>query len=358
MSTEHTLDINGRRIGEAHPVYFIADIAANHDGDLKRACELIHMAAEAGADAAKFQHFTADTIVSDFGFRNLGAQRSHQGSWKKSVFDVYKDASVSRDWTPVLQETCVKAGITFFTSPYSFDLVDMIDAWVPAYKIGSGDITWIDIIRHIAGKQKPWLLATGAATHDEVVRAVDAGLAINSQLCLMQCNTNYTASLENFRHINLNVLKTYRLMYPELVLGLSDHTPGHATVLGAVALGARAIEKHFTDDTARTGPDHAFSMDPRSWRDMVDRCRELELALGCGIKKVEDNERETVVLQRRAVCARVALPAGTVLTRDMLTVLRPCPQDSIQPWQLDALPGRKVRRDLAHGEHLRWADLT
>lgn len=173
----------------------------------------------------------------------------------------------------------------------------------------------------------------------------------------MQCNTNYTASVENFRYIMLNVLGTYREMYPSLVLGLSDHTPGHATVLGAVALGARMVEKHFTDDVARTGPDHAFSMDPRTWREMVDRTRELENALGTGIKKVEDNERETVVLQRRSVRARVALAAGSPIAREQLEVLRPCPDGAIEPYRLSELVGRTTRRSIAAGEHLRWTDV-
>jgi len=120
----------------------------------------------------------------------------------------------------------------------------------------------------------------------------------------MQCNTNYTASLENFDHIHLNVLKTYAALYPDVVLGLSDHTSGHATVLGAITLGARAIEKHFTDDNSRIGPDHPFSMDPIAWREMVDRTRELERALGSPNKRVANNESETVVVQQR--CLRAA----------------------------------------------------
>jgi sialic acid synthase SpsE len=354
---EPTLQIQDVRIGRSHPVYFIADIAANHDGDLERAKALIHLCAEAGANAAKFQHFTAETIVSDHGFRNLGGQQSHQAGWKKSVFEVYKDASVSPGWTPVLKETCDKAGIAFFTSPYSMELVDHIDPYVPAYKIGSGDITWIEIIEYIAGKGKPYLLASGASTLDDVQRAVSAAMRINSQMCLMQCNTNYTASLENVRYVMLNVLRTYREMYPNLVLGLSDHTPGHATVLGAVALGARMVEKHFTDDVSRIGPDHAFSMDPRTWRDMVDRTRELENSLGTGVKKVEDNERETVVLQRRAVRARIRLNSGATIAKEHLEVLRPCPPGAIEPYRMCELVGRRVRRDIASGEHLQWNDI-
>jgi sialic acid synthase SpsE len=354
---ESVLQIDGRQIGARHPTYFVADIAANHDGDLERAKALIHLAAQAGADAAKFQHFSAATIVSDVGFRALGGQQSHQAKWSKSVFQVYQDASVSTDWTQTLHQTCRQAGITFFTSPYSLDLVDHVDPYVSAYKIGSGDITWIDIVRHIASKQKPYILAAGASTMDDVNRAVTAGLAVNPRLALMQCNTNYTASLENFRHIQLNVLHSFRAMYPELVLGLSDHTPGHATVLGAIALGARVVEKHFTDDVNRVGPDHLFSMDPRSWRDMVARSRELENALGAGVKQVEENERDTVILQRRAIRMSCDVAAGHVLTREDLTVLRPCPADGLPPYHLADVVGRAVRSNLNSGSHLRWRDL-
>lgn len=351
------LKIRNRKIGYGYPTYFIADIAANHDGDLERAKDLIYLAAEAGADAAKFQHFKAETIVSDRGFKSLGNQKSHQSSWKKSVFQVYKDASVSLEWTEVLKKTCDEAGITFFTSPYDIDIVDHVDSYVPAYKIGSGDITWIEMVKYIAGKHKPYILATGASTMDDVQRAVSTGLEINPMICLMQCNTNYTASLENFKYIQLNVLKVYQEMYPGLVIGLSDHTPGHATVLGAVSLGARMIEKHFTDDTMRTGPDHAFSMDSGSWTDMVERTRELENALGVGIKKIEDNEEETVVLQRRAIRAESNIIAGSILTRNDLTCLRPCPGGGIPPYHIEEVVGKRVRRDIVHGEHLRWNDL-
>lgn len=348
--------IDGKTIGEEHPTYFIADVAANHDGDLERAKELIYLAKEAGADAAKFQHFRAATIVSDTGFRALGGQQSHQSSWQKSVFDVYQDASVSTDWTETLKETCDLVGITFFTSPYDFNLVDHINPYVPAYKIGSGDITWLDMIQHIASKGKPYIMATGASTMDDVLRAVNAALEVNPQLALLQCNTNYTGSLENMRFVQLNVLKSYRAMFPHMILGLSDHTPGHATVLGAVTLGARIIEKHFTDDTKRVGPDHAFSMDPTSWRDMVLRTRELEAALGVGIKQVEDNEIQTVVLQRRAVRTTRPLAAGHVVAAEDLIVLRPCPVDAVQPYQLKALVGRKLRAAKTVGEHLCFAD--
>jgi sialic acid synthase SpsE len=350
--------IAGRKIGLNHPTYFVADIAANHDGELQRAKDLIYLCAEAGADAAKFQHFAAKTIVSDYGFRSLGSQQSHQAKWRKSVFEVYQDASLDPDWTPVLKEVCDKAGITFFTSPYSFELVDSVDPYVSAYKIGSGDITWHAIIEHMASKGKPLLLATGASSFDEVCAAMDVALARTRDIVLMQCNTNYTASVENFNYINLNVLGAYRQKYPEVVLGLSDHTPGHATVLGAVALGARVVEKHFTDDTTREGPDHAFSMDLHTWRNMVDRTRELEAALGTANKKIEDNEKETVILQRRSIRVCSDLKAGTELSHDLLEILRPCPVDALPPYRLGEVIGRKVKRDMKAGEHLLWNDLT
>ena len=348
--------INGKHIGNDHPTYFIADIAANHDGDLERAKALIWLAKEAGADAAKFQHFKAESIVSDHGFRSLGAQQSHQSKWTKPVFEVYKDASVSLDWTPELKATCDQAGITFFTSPYAFDLVDAIDPYVPAYKIGSGDITWIAIIEHIASKAKPYILATGASTMDDVQRAVAAALAINPQLALMQCNTNYTGSVENMRFIQLNVLRCYRAMYPDMVLGLSDHTPGHAAVLGAVTLGARIVEKHFTDDLTRNGPDHVFSMNLRTWRDMIDRTRELEAALGTGIKQVEDNERETIVLQRRSIRASQNLSVGHVLCANDLTMLRPCPSVALAPYRTNEILGRVLRHTKSAGESFLMTD--
>jgi sialic acid synthase SpsE len=352
------LDIQGKKIGNDYATYFVADVAANHDGDLERAKDLIYLAAEAGADAVKFQHFDAETIVSDFGFQVMKEKQSHQAKWKKSVFEVYKDASVSMEWTSTLRDACDQAGIPFFTTPYSLDIVDEIDKFVPAYKIGSGDITWLQMIEKVAIKQKPYMLATGASTADEVHLAVKTALSINPMLSLMQCNTNYTASLENFKYIQLNVLKTYRNMYPGMVLGLSDHTPGHATVLGAVTLGASIIEKHFTDDTNRTGPDHKFSMDPISWREMVERTRELEAALGSGVKSLENNEIDTVVVQRRSLRANAPFNKGHIISIGDFSVLRPCPRDAIQISELKNVIGKSLNRDLGQDDHLKIGDVN
>lgn len=344
-------------IGENHPTYFIADISANHDGELERAKLLVRLAKEAGADAAKFQNFRAPEIVSDYGFRSLGGQLSHQSSWQKSVFEVYADASIPFEWTPILKEECERVGIDYFSTPYDFEAIDMLDPHILVYKIGSGDITWLEALEYIAGKGKPVMLATGAADIGEVQRAVHTILAINPQLVLMQCNTNYTASLENYDHIHLRVLETYRTMFPELILGLSDHTFGHATVLGAIALGARVVEKHFTDDNDRVGPDHPFSMTPATWRDMVDRARELERALGSADKVVAENERDTVVVQRRCLRAAREIAAGETFTREMIDVLRPATPGAITPPEIEALIGCKAIQDLPAGKELRWTDV-
>ena len=154
------IKLNGKTIGENSPVYFIADIAANHDGDIDRAKLLINLAKESGADAVKFQHHDVKKYVSDYGFKNLGGKFSHQSKWNKSIFEVYKDAEVPRLWTQELKSYCDKLEITFFTTPYDLDTVDYIDDFVPAYKIGSGDIVWHDMLKKVANKQKPVLFAT------------------------------------------------------------------------------------------------------------------------------------------------------------------------------------------------------
>lgn len=351
------IKIGNRWIGPNHPTYFIADIAANHDGDLERAKMLIRLAKEAGADAAKFQHFQAPKIVSDYGFSHMNAQVSHQAAWKKSVVQVYAEASVSWSWTPILKEECDQVGIDFFTSPYDHDSIEHVDPFVPAFKIGSGEIDWIEALEHMASKDKPVILATGAATIGEVQRAVHAILRINRQLVLMQCNTNYTASPENYDHIHLNVLKTYASMFPDVILGLSDHTHALAPILGAVAFGARVIERHFTDDNHREGPDHKFAMNPETWARMVEETRLLERALGSGDKFITANEQDTQVVQRRCLRAAREIRAGEVLTREMIDVLRPATPGAIKPHELPQVIGTRALHDLARGQELRWTDL-
>ena len=350
--------IGDRLVGPDQPTYFIADIAANHDGDLGRAKELMTLAKNAGADCAKFQHFRALHIVSDYGFKALGGQQSHQATWKKSVFEVYSDARLPWEWTVPLAEHAQQIGIEFMSAPYDLEAVDHLNPHVNAFKVGSGDVNWIEELRYIASKGKPVLLATGAATLEDVDRAMAVLREAAVDVVLMQCNTNYEGSIDNIAHVNLSVLRLYAERFPGVTLGLSDHTPGHVTALGAVALGARAVEKHFTDDTSRVGPDHGFSMDPDTWRAMVNDTRMLEAAMGSGVKEIEANESQTVVLQRRCVRAARDMAAGTTLKREDVDVLRPAPADAIPAHLVETAVGRSLARDVAFGQHLSESDLA
>lgn len=338
-------------------LYFIADIGANHNNDLKKAIDLIHLAKESGADAAKFQNFAAAKIVSKYEFDNM-PQLSHQATWSKSVFEVYQDASINTDWTRILKNECDKVGIDYFTSPYDFESVDHVDPYVDVYKIGSGDITWLEIIEYIILKGKPLLIATGASEMKDVNRVMNLILNSKSNHVLMQCNTNYTGSDNNFDFINLNVLKKYADQYPESILGLSDHTSGHSTVLGSIAMGATVIEKHFTDDNNNIGPDHFFAMNPRSWREMVDRSNELFRALGDGVKRIEKNEQDSFKVQRRALCAARSLKKGTALRKSDITALRPFKENSFHPFEIDSLVGMVLTNDISESQTINKNDVV
>ncbi len=352
------IKLGKKYISKDSPAYFIADIAANHDGKLSRAIKLIDLAKESGADAVKFQHHDVSKYVSDYGFKKLGKKLSHQKKWKKSIFQVYKDAEVPRKWTETLVMHCKKIDITFMSTPYDLDTADYLNNFIPAFKIGSGDLAWDDMLKKVSSTNKPFFIATGASSLVEVQHAVKVLKKINKQFCLMQCNTNYTGSNDNFKFINLNVLKTYEKKFPNILLGLSDHTPGHETVLGAITLGARVIEKHFTDDVKRSGPDHPFSMDPKTWRLMVDSARNLEDALGNGIKKVEKNELKTVVLQRRATRVIKNIKKGQIINRLDVEYQRPCPANAITPNQSKRIFGKKVRRNIRMGDFIKKSDIN
>ena len=352
------ITIDKKKIGDKYPCYFIADIAANHDGSLNKAIDLINLAKESGADAAKFQHFKAETIVSDYSFKSLGQKKlSHQSKWKKSVFQVYKEAELNLKWTPILKKECDKIKIDFFTSPYSKELVDHVDKYVSAYKIGSGEITWIEIIKYIAAKKKPYILATGASNLKDVKRAVSAAYKINKKIAIMQCNTNYTASNENLKYINLNVLKEYKKCFPRAVLGLSDHTLGHTTILGAMMLGAKIFEKHFTINNSDIGPDHKFSMNPITWRQMIVSARELEVAMGKGKKIIENNEKETIIVQRRAAHTGRTIMKGEKINKKDLIYLRPCKKNGIEPYNYKKILNKTTKKTIVKNSMIILKDL-
>ena len=336
---------NNFKISKDTPTYFIADIAANHDGSLERALRLIELCAESGANAAKFQHFRAETIVSDFGFQALGKKLTHQAKWQSSVFEVYKNAELPFEWTEALVKKCQDVGIDFFSAVYDLSLIEHLATAMPFFKIGSGDIDWLQAIDVILQTGKPIFLATGASTFGEVRSTVNH-IGSQAPLVLMQCNTNYTADSQNLQHLNLRVLETYKFEFPNAILGLSDHTQRNEIIVGAVAMGARVIERHFTDDVDRIGPDHKFSLSPVMWRDMVNQVRVLESALGDGEKKVEDNEKDARVVQRRSIRANREIKAGEILNEGDLICLRPCPSDAISPAQLNQVIGIVAKQDL------------
>jgi N-acetylneuraminate synthase len=355
MSYDRMFKVGGRIIGAGQPTYFIADIGANHDGLLTRAKGLIKLAAEAGADCVKFQHFQAARIVSAKGFSNL--QIAHQAGWQKSVYETYEDYSINREWTIELAQTAKDCGVWFMTTPYDLEAIHQVEPYVPAFKIGSGDITYMPLIEEVASMGKPTFMATGASTMAEVEAAVGWYLERNPKLCLMQCNTNYTGDPLNVCHTNLNVLKTYATRWPGMPLGLSDHTPSDVTALGAIALGACVIEKHFTDDTTRKGPDHAFAITPGLWMVMQMHARQMQEAMGDGFKTVEANELESRVVQRRAIRLKRDLVAGAVITAGDLDFLRPCPEGALTPAEVSNVIDRSVTHDMVQGCELYPRDL-
>ncbi len=343
------------QISNQDQTYFIADIAANHDGSLDRALELIKLAAKSGANAAKFQNFRAETIISAKGFQNIG-KIAHQNNWGDSVYDVYKKAELPIEWNKEIIKCCSENNIDYFTAPYDLNLINLIGDHVPFFKVGSGDIDYKQSLIEMAKYKKPIFLATGASNIHEVTRSVEFLISLGIDVVLMQCNTNYGGSEENYNYQNLNVITSYKNLFPKLIMGFSDHTNGHTAVLGAISLGARVIEKHFTDDRTRKGPDHYFSLDPSDWQNMVLESRKLEKALGNGEKIVEDNEKESRLIQRRSLRYKRKLLAGSLIKEDDLIALRPLEIDGISPFLFDTFIGKKLKRDVSNEDLLRNED--
>lgn len=335
--------------------YFIAEIGSNFNGSLNKAKDLISLAKSSGADAVKFQHYTADTLVSDHGFKNL-ENKSHQSLWSKSVFDTYRDAELNVIWTKELSEYCSKEKIDFITSPYSFELSDLTESYVSAFKIGSGDISWTELIKHIANKNKTIFLATGASNLEDVIRAMNV-INQKDNLVLMQCNTNYEDSSENLKYQNISVLNKFKELFGNINLGLSDHTKSHIGVVCSIALGAKFFEKHFTDSNENEGPDHLFALNPEKFKEMISLAREAEEMLGSPNKKVEENEQEAFIVQRRSICLNKNLMSNHIIAEEDLCYLRPRLQDSFDPWQKDLVIGKKLKKDILKFQPLIKQDL-
>ena len=336
--------IGDRMIGPDYPTYIIAEIGGNFDGSLEKAKRLIDAAKEAGADCAKFQTFKAESIVSEGGFSKMQLHGVH-GSWGRTVSEVFKDVELPLEWHRELAAHCRKVGIDFSTSPYNKEAVDLCaDMQLPFIKIGSGEITWLEMLDYIARKGMPVMLATGDATMseiDEAVRTIEK--TGNRDLVLMQCITNYPSKLES---ANVNVLKTYQSAFGCLT-GYSDHAPGPVVAIASVVLGGRVIEKHFTLDKTDKGPDHPHSMEPAEFK--------LEKAMGSTRKEVQQEEGETVFVQRRCLYAKRDLKKGQVIAAEDLDVLRPAL--GIPPKFKDVVIGKAVNKDIPARDPLFWEDL-
>ena len=222
--------------------------------------------------------------------------------------------------------------------------------------MGSGDIDYKQSLIEMAKYNKPIFLATGASDIHEVTRSVELLISLGIDVVLMQCNTNYAGLEDNYNYQNLNVITSYKTIFPNLIMGFSDHTNGHTAVLGAISLGARVIEKHFTDDRTRKGPDHYFSLDPIGWENMVLESRKLEKALGDGKKIIEDNEMESRVIQRRSLRYKKNLQAGSLIKEDDLIALRPLEIDGISPFFYDTFIGKKLKKDVSNDDLVRNED--
>ena len=334
--------------------YFIAEIGSNFDGNIDRAKELIKLAKESGADAAKFQHYTASTLVNQSGFNDLNI-KSHQSSWSGSVHEIYKKASLNVDWTKTLYEECQKYSIDFMTSPYSIDLLNQVIKYIPAIKIGSGDITYHKIIEKMSHFSKPILLATGASNFKEVEMAMNI-IYGKIPVCLMQCNTNYESDPNHDVFQNIRVISSYKKRWPNAILGISCHMKEDIAVMAAISLGARIVEKHFTDDDKRKGPDHKFALNPSEFKKMVLNARKLERILGDGIKKVEENEKNTMFLQRRSLVINKKLKSGSIIKNADVDALRPFVSGSYEPYRLNLLIGRELKIDVEKGHIIKDSD--
>ncbi len=343
------IKIGDRIVGKGHPSYIIAEIGANFDKKIDKAKKLIDAAKECGADCAKFQTFSTPKIVSEGGFSRMKLEGVH-GSWGRTVSQVFKDAEFPREWHQEISDYCKKVGIDFSTSPYDFEAVDLCEKLdLPFIKIGSGDITWLEMLDYIARKGKPLMLATGDATMseiDEAVRTIES--TGNRNLILLQCITNYPSKIDS---ANVNVLKTYQTAF-DILTGYSDHSPGPVVALASIVLGGCVIEKHFTLNKADKGPDHPHSMNPVDFKLLVDYVREIERAMGSTRKEVVVEEGETVFVQRRCLYAKRNIIAGKIIEAGDIDVLRPAL--GIPPKFKNIIIGKLAKINIEAGQPLFW----
>ncbi len=343
------IKIGDRYVGDREPTFIIAEVGSNYGKDLERAKKFVDLVKETGADAVKFQSFKAEKIIAKESFQE---RVSFQSKWKKPVYDTYIDAEFPREWHREIADYCRKRGIIFFSTPCDEEAVDLLDEIAPVFKINSGDITYLPFLEYVAKKGKPIILSTGASTMGEIEEAVNTiRLAGNEQIILLQCITNYPSPVEQ---ANIRAMLTIKRAF-QLPTGYSDHAPGWVVPLGAVALGACAIEKHFIDIKDYKGPDTETSLDFMDFSAMVRDIRALEKALGNFEKRVEPTEEMPRILQRRSIYTARDIPKGTTLSAEDIAYLRPA--KGLHPKYGELLIGRKSTRDIKKGTPVRWEDM-
>lgn len=337
------IQVVNKFIGPGQPVFVIAEVGVNHNGDLKMARALIDVAVEAGADAVKFQTFRADRLATpdapkaEYQLRTTGDEESQ--------LEMLRRLELSADAHRELQSYCRERGIIFLSTPFDEEAVDLLDSLgVPAFKISSGDVTNSPLLEHVASKGKPIILSTGMSELSEVIEAVSV---LHTEGCenpvLLHCVTDYPADPAD---VNLRAMATMSSAF-DVPVGFSDHTEGIDVALAAVALGACVIEKHFTLDRSLPGPDHRASLEPAELRELVRSIRRVETALGNGRKVPTASEAETAKVARRSLVAARDIPAGATLKRDMVVLRRP--GTGLSPAMLNGLLGLRAVREIAAG---------
>ncbi|UCH49816.1 MAG: N-acetylneuraminate synthase family protein [Betaproteobacteria bacterium] len=343
--------IGNCRIGESEPAWIIAEAGVNHNGDLKLALELVHAAKECGADCVKFQTFRSERIVTTASPK--AAYQLETTSASESQYDMLKRLELDETAFGRIAEECGRAGITFLSTPYSAQDVDLLESiHAPAYKIASALAVEPLLLEKVASTAKPVLLSTGMCTMQEVRGAVQT-LRNGScrELIIFQCTTDYPSKLEE---ANLRVIAALRDEF-RVPVGYSDHTVGLTAATAAVALGACAIERHFTLDRNMPGPDHLASSDPEEMRLLVQSVRNVEAALGSPTKSLTARETENKVNMRRGIVAARPLRKGCRLVVNDLAFKRPL--RSIPPERYNEVVGCSLKRDLDPDEPISWDDL-
>lgn len=344
------MKVGNKELGER--TYIIAEFGVNHNGSFERALEGIKAAAEAGADAIKFQTYTAKELVVKGTPKFWKSEGGDVGNDQYEAYEALGGAPY--EWYPKLMAYCDELGIEFLSTPFSFAAADYLNSiGMKAFKVASSDMMTLPYLEHIAKYGKPIFLSTGAATMEEVKEAVktieNAG---NDQIVVMQCTLKYPTPPE---YANFNVIKTYKKEFPFKVIGLSDHTLGSQSSILAAAMGAEVIEKHFTvDKTLGESADHWLSVDPKELKEIVDGVRFLETLRGQKEKNVTTAEKETRELDKRSIVTAGNIPAGTVITREMITFKRP--GTGIEPKKLHMVIGKVAKEDLPDDKILEWTD--